>query len=74
MGIRVACFVAMIFVPGLWRLLLLAGAAFLPGIAVILANAVDLRVASLGPQPPPEHENLQLTSGSIIRGDVVVSE
>ncbi len=69
-----ACFIAMIFVPGLWRLVLLAGAAFLPGIAVILANAVDLRVASLGPQPPAEDENLQLSTGRVIRGDVVVSE
>lgn len=43
MGIRIACFVAMAFVGGPLRWLLLAGAAFLPGIAVLLANAVDKR-------------------------------
>lgn len=43
MGIRVLCFVGMALIGGPWRWVLLAGAAFLPGIAVLLANAIDKR-------------------------------
>ena len=38
MGIRVACVIACLFVHGWWLLLPLAGAVFLPYIAVVLAN------------------------------------
>ena len=43
MGFRVACFVAMIWVPGWERILLLLAAAVLPYIAVIAASQVDQR-------------------------------
>lgn len=43
MSIRVIAFAAAIFVPNPWRWVLIAAAAILPGIAVLLANAVDLR-------------------------------
>lgn len=39
MGIRTACFVGMIFVPGPMRWVLAAAAVVLPYIAVVLANA-----------------------------------
>ncbi|WP_460765078.1 DUF3099 domain-containing protein [Mariniluteicoccus flavus] len=43
MSIRIACFIAMAFVGGPWRWVLLGAAAVLPGIAVLFANAVDRR-------------------------------
>jgi type III secretory pathway component EscV len=46
MAFRTACFVAMIFVPGVFRWILFACAVFLPLIAVILANQANRRSAS----------------------------
>lgn len=43
MGFRVACFVAMIWVPGWERLILILAAAVLPYVAVIAASQVDHR-------------------------------
>lgn len=40
MGIRMACFVLVIVLPGWWKLLAVPGAVFLPFFAVVLANAV----------------------------------
>lgn len=39
MGIRTACFIALIFVEGVWQWVCIAGAVFLPYIAVVMANA-----------------------------------
>lgn len=39
MGIRTACMLAIIWVPGPWKLVCLVGAAVLPLFAVLLANA-----------------------------------
>ncbi|MEO6533307.1 MAG: DUF3099 domain-containing protein [Pseudolysinimonas sp.] len=39
-GIRVLCIVAILFVPGWWRLIPAAGAVFLPYFAVVAANNV----------------------------------
>jgi hypothetical protein len=38
MGIRMACIVSCVFVPGWWLLLPIAGAIILPYIAVVLAS------------------------------------
>jgi hypothetical protein len=43
MAFRTACFIAMIFVPGVFRWVLFAGAVFLPYIAVIFANQAQQR-------------------------------
>jgi Protein of unknown function (DUF3099) len=43
MGIRTACFVLAIVTDGPVRWVLVAGAVFLPYIAVVLANATDRR-------------------------------
>jgi hypothetical protein len=43
MGFRVACFVAMIWVPSPYRWILLGAAVVLPYIAVIFANQADQR-------------------------------
>ncbi len=64
MGIRTACFVAAILISGPLRWVLVAGAVFLPYIAVILANAGGRRApqdamvrpepfGALGPRPDP---------------------
>ncbi|WP_194793182.1 DUF3099 domain-containing protein [Raineyella fluvialis] len=57
MSLRVICFVAAVFLHGVWRWVAVAGAAVLPAIAVVIANAVDLRLnrtTDLPPVPPEE--------------------
>lgn len=73
MGFRTACFLAMIFVPGIWRWLLFAGAVFLPYIAVVLANQAHQRGMTTRVEPPPAPDDAkQLTVGpeDVISGDV----
>jgi Protein of unknown function (DUF3099) len=74
MAFRTACFVAMIFVPGVGRWILFGCAVFLPYVAVLLANQAHTRqdttpVAAAAPEDTP-----QLTAGpaeaEIITGDV----
>ena len=43
MSIRAACFISMVFVHGIFRWILFAGAVILPFIAVIAANQVNQR-------------------------------
>lgn len=55
MTIRMVCFVAAYFVgPGWLRWVLMAGAVFLPYVAVVFANAADMRKDRfrLNPVPP----------------------
>jgi hypothetical protein len=54
MGIRTACFVAAIFVPGWPRWVLIAGAVLLPYLGVVGANAGRERIkaATLEPVTP----------------------
>ncbi len=73
MGFRTACFVAMIFVPGVWRWVLFAGAVFLPYIAVVLANQANQRgVTNTVETPPAPDDARRLTVGpeDVISGDV----
>lgn len=70
---RLACFIAIFFVPGVWRWVLGAGAVFLPYIAVILANQADTR-GRRGPKPAdddpePASDHLQLESVVVIEPD-----
>ncbi|SDB90962.1 Protein of unknown function [Raineyella antarctica] len=51
MSLRVICFVAAIFLHGAWRWVAVGGAAFLPAIAVVIANAIDLRAKKGGEVP-----------------------
>lgn len=68
---RTACFIGVIFVPGLWvKAALLVGAAVLPGIAVILANAADRRPTELFVEPEEQPTRLAIEPTSIIRGTV----
>ncbi|MEA4942941.1 MAG: DUF3099 domain-containing protein [Propionicimonas sp.] len=73
MAARVACFLAACFTPLPWNLLLLVAAAVLPAIAVMLANAIDLRANP--PQPPAATgDRPALTSPGTLPGSVVDDE
>jgi hypothetical protein len=78
MAFRTACFIAMIFVPGVLRWVLFAGAVFLPYIAVIFANQAQQRppgdaVGGGDPGDAPAittgEERGQIISGEIITDD-----
>lgn len=77
MSLRVACFIAAVFLHGVWRWIAVAGAAFLPAIAVVIANAVDLRLnkgqdlPDVPPEEPqrPELEGPDRTTPLIIPGE-----
>jgi len=63
MSLRIICFVAAVFLHGVWRWVAVAGAAFLPAIAVVIANAVDLRLnrgQDLPDVPPEEPQRPEL--------------
>lgn len=79
MAFRTACFIAMVFVPGVFRWILFGCAVFLPYIAVIFANQANQRDQGTpvgGGRPGDESavttgsERAQLTSSEIISGDV----
>ncbi|NNG18682.1 DUF3099 domain-containing protein [Naumannella sp. ID2617S] len=72
MGVRIACLIGMAITPGVWRWVLLAGAAFLPAIAVVLANVIDKRGEGTR-SAPPEPEPLALSDRSVdvVSGEVV---
>ncbi len=71
MATRVVCFLAGTVTPMPWNLLLFVAAAVLPALAVMLANAIDLRS-----QPPVEPGATapgrpELTSPGTLPGQVV---
>lgn len=69
MGIRTACVIAAIFIPGWPRWVLIAGAVVLPYLAVVIANAgrENDEPGSLGVQPSPLPE--LPTSGTMITAE-----
>ncbi|OYN94698.1 hypothetical protein CGZ96_17690 [Enemella evansiae] len=73
MGIRVACFIGMIFIGGVGRWVLLVGAAFLPAIAVMLANVIDKRGegSRAAPLPDTDRPALPERSTEVVPGEVV---
>ena len=83
MAFRTACFISMIFVPGVFRWILFACAVFLPLVAVVLANQANRRSASrwTSDVEPPGSDAPQLTTGQeppteadVIAGDSVKSD
>lgn len=78
MVVRTACFVWMYLVrnQGLWVWVAMAGAAVLPGIAVVLANARENRThpQDLNPVDEPEVALPMLAPGPVIKGTVVDDE
>lgn len=69
MGIRLACVVSLVWLPGWWKLVAVAGAAILPVVAVLLANAMDQRTPASEPEPT-ETGRLAITGGIVVPGDV----
>lgn len=69
MAVRVACFLGGVMAPHPWNWVLFIGAAVIPPMAVMLANAVDLRrdpeVSADEPAPRPA-----LTAGGVVPGSV----
>lgn len=70
MGVRVVCFLSATVAPWPWNLVLLLAAAVLPAMAVMLANAIDLRSQ---PPAPPADEPVRpaLSSPQTVPGHVV---
>lgn len=70
MGIRTACFLAFLVVPGWWKVIALAGAALLP-VVVLLANASDNRPPPLVTNDDEEDSGtLALPGNAVIEGTV----
>ncbi len=70
MTVRVLCFLAGCFAPFPANIAFFAGAALIPGIAVILANAVDRRTDGVQAGPAADAGARQLTGGVVVTGDV----
>lgn len=70
MFFRVVCIVTMFAVPGFWRWVLLAGAAFLPGIAVFIANNMDQRTTKVVARDT-ERKALPPSTDPVVPGEVV---
>ncbi len=65
MAVRVVCFLAATMTPLPWNLVLLLAAAVLPTIAVMLANAIDLR------RPPEPEADTPATRPALSSPDTV---
>ncbi len=74
MAVRVACFIAATLTPLPWNLLLLVAAAVLPALAVMLANAIDLRSQPVAPPPEPDGTRRSLSSPQTLPGSVEEDE
>ena len=77
MAFRTACFIAMIWVPGVLRWILFACALFLPYVAVLFANQAnrrsDSRWASIeGPEAPEGRPELGTGAHEEESGDEVI--
>lgn len=74
MATRVVCFIAGCVTPWPWNLGLFIAAAVLPGMAVMLANAIDQRAQPAATPPAEPSGHLELTSGETVPGQVVDDE
>lgn len=70
MAVRVACFIAATLTPLPWNLLLLVAAAVLPALAVMLANAIDLRSHPAAAAPEVDLARPALASPHTVPGSV----
>ncbi len=73
MGIRTACVIGAIFIPGWPRWVLIAGAVVLPYLAVVIANSGGSRKGRAPTQVEPQPHLALPASGTAIEGVVVVS-
>lgn len=69
MLVRIACFVGGVISPSPWNWVLFVGAAVIPPIAVLLANAIDQRTLPLAAEPDGAGRPA-LPGGGVIPGSV----
>lgn len=81
MGIRMLCFVGLIFVPGNFKWVLLGGAVVLPYIAVLVVNQGDQRThttqaPAVAPGEPDQVVDAPAVTAApeVIEGEVVIDE
>ncbi len=74
MAVRVVCFVSGVFAPLPYNIALIVLAAVIPGVAVILANAIDQRRPPVADVAEGVPDRLALGSGEVIRGEVADDE
>lgn len=70
MAVRVACFLGGVASPAPWNWVLFIGAAVIPPMAVMLANAVDLRRNSDASDDEAPTDHKALPPGAIVPGSV----
>lgn len=71
MGVRTACFLLFLVVPGWWKVLALGAAALLPAFAVLLANSADHRPPPVLPADDHRGEvRAAITGGVVVPGTV----
>jgi hypothetical protein len=70
MGVRTACFLLFLVVPGLWKLVALGAAALLPAFAVLFANSADHRPPPVAPADEDIEPRPAITGGEVVRGTV----
>ncbi len=69
MGIRTACFLAFLVVPGWWKVATLVAAALLPALAVLLANNSDHHAPATVAADDGQGR-LAITGGEVVAGTV----
>ena len=74
MATRVACFIAGCVTPWPWNLALFIAAAVLPGLAVLLANAIDRRAQPTATPPSVASAHPELPGPDTLPGQVVEDE
>ena len=74
MGIRTACVIGAIFIPGWPRWVLIAGAVVLPYLAVVIANAGRERDDGAPAEVTPQAQAALPASGTAIEGVVVTPD
>ncbi|HMQ65349.1 MAG TPA: DUF3099 domain-containing protein [Arachnia sp.] len=70
MGVRTACFLAFLVVPGWWKVVMLVAAAVLPAIGVLLANNTDHHAPATVSAQGDGQDRLTLTGGEVVPGSL----
>ena len=70
MGVRTACFLLFLVVPGWWKLAALGAAALLPAFAVLFANSADHRPPPVVPADEDVEARPAITGGEVVCGTV----
>lgn len=70
MAVRVVCLIGGVISPSPWNWVLFVGAAIIPPIAVLLANAIDQRSLPTPDATPEAEARPALPAGGVIPGSV----